>query len=246
MENHIVKRGYVITDARDFSEEKLKILKIAQKDIFYLIDHGYPVKSASTFVGNHYVLSQRQRLALARATCPSETLEIRRNKIITNSFANKTVSIDGLNIIITLEVALSGSTLIQCMDGTIRDLAGLRGTYRLIDKTDAAIRLIAQQLVDMKIEKAIFYLDSPVSNTGKLKARIYQLFEQYPIEIDVQLVDNADVILEMKSYVITSDSIILNKCTSWINLIPLISEKYLIQLAYTDLSGRELHINERP
>lgn len=40
----------------------------------------------------------------------------------------RTVYIDGFNTIITLEIALCQSLLLQCMDGTIRDLAGLRGT----------------------------------------------------------------------------------------------------------------------
>ena len=58
------------------------------------------------------------------------------------------------------------------MDGTIRDLAGLRGTYKLIDKTDRAINLIGEYLQKLKIKKVVFYLDSPVSNSGRLKIRI--------------------------------------------------------------------------
>lgn len=56
------------------------------------------------------------------------------------------INIDGFNTVITLEVALSASLLLKCMDGTIRDLAGLRGTYCLIDKTDTAILLIGNIL----------------------------------------------------------------------------------------------------
>lgn len=44
------------------------------------------------------------------------------------------------------------------MDGTIRDLAGLRGTYRLIDKTQIAIILIGEMFGKNKVEKAILYL----------------------------------------------------------------------------------------
>lgn len=47
---------------------------------------------------------------------------------------------------ITLEVALSDSLLLKCMDGTIRDLVALRGTYRLIDKTKTAIMLVGKML----------------------------------------------------------------------------------------------------
>lgn len=240
MSDHIVKRGYVDSDVRDFNFEQLNILNKAQNDIFYLIEHGYPIKNASTFVGNHYLLTERQRLALTRATCTSKTLENRKIKKLVDNFEGKTVFIDGLNQIITLEVALSESTLIYCMDGTIRDLAGLRGTYRLIDKTDIAIQLIADQLKEMNIKKVIFYLDSPVSNTGKLKTKIYELLASYPFEVSVELVDNADVILETKDFVVTSDSIILNKCNSWINLIPIILDRQNSNTKLIDLTGKTL------
>jgi hypothetical protein len=112
------------------------------------------------------------------------------------------------------------------MDNTIRDLCGLRGTYRLIENTDVSIKLIGDELKDLRVSKAVFYLDSPVSNTGRLSQRIYELLEGYPFEVETELVPNADVILETKEHVITSDAIILNKCKSWINLVPNILYKH--------------------
>ena len=146
MDKKIVKRGYVTTDANEFNEESLIKLKEAQKDIYIFLNRGYHLKKVSTFVGNHYLLSERQRLSLVRTTCSKEELKLRKEKEITNLEENQTVYVDGFNLIITLEVALSNSTLIKCMDGTIRDLAGLRGTYKLIDKTDRAINLIGEYL----------------------------------------------------------------------------------------------------
>lgn len=218
MKNHFTKRGYVPTDRKEFGDESYDALIKAQKDIFYLIGRGYPMKSASTFVGNHYMLSERQRLALARATSAAETVALREGKRISDKLPNQSVYIDGLNLIITLEVALSGSLLIKCMDGTVRDMAGLRGTYRLIDKTDTAIYLIGNKLEEMDIAAAYFYLDSPVSNTGRLKQRIQELLEPCSFYTVTELVNNADIPLENSANVITSDSIILNRCRSWINL----------------------------
>lgn len=218
MKDNIVKRGYVPGDNKEFSNDNYALLLKAQKELFYLLNQGYPIKSASIFVGNHYMFSERQRLALVRATSSLETLQIRKGKCINDSLYGQTVHIDGLNLIITLEVALSGSILLQCMDNTIRDLAGLRGTYRLIDKTDIAINLIGRKLEELQIKKVNFYLDSPVSNTGRLKQRIMELLLGYSYEVQVELINNADVILEKLDNVITSDAIILNKCNSWINL----------------------------
>lgn len=231
-----VKRGYVFTDEKEFNNKNLELIKRAQEDIFMMIERGYPIKSISTFVGNHYLLSERQRLAIVRATSLSKDIEKRKNKLIEGNFRGKTVYIDGLNLIITLEVALSESTVIKCMDGTIRDLAGLRGTYKLIDKTDIAIGLIGEKLEEMKVSEAIFYLDSPVSNTGRLKMRMLELLSEYSYDVKVELVSNADIILETKSYVVTSDAIILNKCENWINLAYDIVSAKLPKLKYIDLS----------
>jgi hypothetical protein len=238
--NVIVKRGYVPSDTKEFNKDSLILLSRAQQDILYLLNRGYPMKNASTFVGNHYVLSERQRLALVRATSSTETLVFRKQKCLTEDFENQIVYVDALNIIITLEVALSDSTLLRCMDGSIRDLAGLRGTYRLIDKTDIAIRLIGEELKAMKVKKAVFYLDSPVSNTGRLKQRIQELLEQYTFEVTTELVNNADTILEKMDYVISSDAIILNKCVSWINFVYKITKTYLPETGYIDLSMQDM------
>lgn len=218
MENRMVRRGYVPSDQKAFDTSKLSLLKQAAEDIRLMINRGYSIKSVSTFVGNHYLLSERQRLALVRSISTDAALKVREAKRVRGKVKGETVYIDGLNLIITLEVFLSDSTLIQGMDGTIRDLAGLRGTYKLIDKTDIAIRLIGEALERLQVGKAKFYLDAPVSNTGRLKMRIIELLSSFEFELDVELVPNADVLLVKQENVITSDAIILDGCKSWINL----------------------------
>ena len=163
-------------------------------------------------------------------------LKLRKEKEITNLEENQTVYVDGFNLIITLEVALSNSTLIKCMDGTIRDLAGLRGTYKLIDKTDRAINLIGEYLQKLKIKKVVFYLDSPVSNSGRLKIRILELLDKYEYDVEVELVNNADVVLEKLKNVISSDSIIMEKCNGWINVAAKIIEENIEKCTCLDFS----------
>ena len=228
------RRGYVDTDEIEFSSESLVVLRKAQEEILWLMDRGYPIKNTVTFVGNHYMLSNRQRLALTRATSTTASIAARKNKEVF-SCDDQIISIDGLNLIITLEVALSGSILIKCMDGTIRDLAGLRGTYRLIDKTDNAITLIGRKLKSMNVAESVFYLDAPVSNTGRLKTRIFELLGHYDYGISVELINNPDAFLKSKAYVVTSDSIILNECASWINLAESIITESISSAKYIEL-----------
>ena len=232
----IVKRGYLHSDEKEFSNESVQKLYKAGHDLYYLLNQGYNIKGASVFVGNHYLLSERQRQALVRAISSDKNIGIRRDKEIKDNLDGSIVNIDGFNTIITLEVALSDSLLLKCMDGTFRDLAGLRGTYRLIDKTQLAIMFIGETLEKNKVGKAIFYLDAPVSNSGRLKERILELLNDFSFDVQVENINNVDSILETLDNVITSDAIILDKCKSWINLNKEIIESNIHNYSCIDFS----------
>lgn len=232
----ITRRGYVPTDEKEFKNKNLNKLYKATEDLLYLLNRGYKIKGASTFIGNHYLLSERQRLALVRGISKSEDIIKRKDKEITNLSNIETSHIDGFNTIITLEVALSNSLIIKSMDETIRDLAGLRGTYSVIDKTEIAIKLIGEFLLEHKIKKAIFYLDKPVSNSGRLKMKILDMLESLELKVEVENIDNVDGILKSKDNVVSSDAIILDNCISWINLNKYIIEEKIENNNYIDFS----------
>ena len=220
-----VRRGYVPNDIKAFNEEALQVLRNAGEDLYYLLNRHYKIKGASTLIGNHYLLSERQRLALVRAVSPEIDLEMRKEKECLEPIEE--VNIDGFNTIITLEVALSGSLLVRGMDGTIRDLAGLRGTYRIIDKTYLAVKYLFEALEEKGIKKAHIFLDAPVSNSGRLKQLLVESAEGYQVSVEVEVINEVDSVLSVKKGVISSDAIILNKCESWINLNAYIIEKKL-------------------
>jgi hypothetical protein len=134
-----------------------------------------------------------------------------------------------------LEVALSGSPILLGKDGDYRDLAGLRGTYRLIDKTNDALNLIGKTLSELNVPMVKFYLDSPVSNSGRLKSKILELSEQWGIPVEVELVPNVDTVLAGKERIVTGDSIILDVCKSWFNLSRKIIEDYIQDAWVIDL-----------
>ena len=109
----------------------------------------------------------------------------------------------------------------------------------MIDKTDTAIVLIRDKLKSMNVSGAVFYLDSPVSNTGRLKTRIFELLNDCGYTLSVELVNNVDKLLKDKAYVVTSDAIILNECVSWINLASDIISEHISEAKYIDF-GRYL------
>ena len=227
------KRGYTPEDERNFSPDAVERMRIATRHIQYLINEGYDLKQATVFVGNHFLLSERQRLAIMRSVAKDQDLAERKSKQLPLSeLKGKEVWIDGFNTVITLEVLLSDSLLFTCMDGTIRDLAALRGTYRLIPETTEAVRLMFDILQEASVGKVNILLDEPVSNSGRLKSLIAETAESKysssliaetaeqnkSFDLDIRILRDVDRTLYGKEGVITSDSIILDHCTSWFNL----------------------------
>ena len=222
------RRGFMPTDERDFGDKALPKLRKAAEEVYYLLNRNYPVTPITKFIGDHYQLSERQRLALARTISAKDKIIARKSREVQN-INDKVLYIDGFNVIIGLEIAFSNSMLFKCMDGTIRDLAGLRGTYRLIPQTNLAIEALLHSLDELKVKKAVIYLDKPISNSGRLKQCIYHFAEKTTFELDVELDDAVDALLKTKPLIASADSIILDECNEWFNLA-----KYIVDMQNED------------
>lgn len=226
--NKVSKRGFDENDKRWFSSSELVRLIKAKEEIEWLINRDYKIDPVVTFVGDRYQFSIRQRDALKRAVCTEEKNIIRQSKKLSlDKIKEGLINIDGFNLIIAIEVALSGGTLVIGSDGNMRDLAGLRGTYKIIDKTEEALKLIGKFFNKYNAQKIRFYLDSPVSNSGNLKYKILEYAKIWRIETEVELVKNADVVLEKLDRVVSSDAVIVDKCISYFNIARGIIEEYI-------------------
>ncbi len=100
------RRGYMPEDERNFTPSAIETMRTASRHIGFLINEGYDLKQAAAFVGNHFLLSERQRLAIVRSLAADEQLKNRKAK---EKKTGDEVWIDGFNTIITLEVLFSGS-----------------------------------------------------------------------------------------------------------------------------------------
>lgn len=215
-----VRRGYVTDDEKRFNAQNMEKISFCAYETAFLLERGYPLRSAVTISSNHRLLDERQRNAMARMTaCPCR-LSLRRAHQLDHLEAGCTVNIDAFNAVVIMETALSHSVLLKCMDGCIRDLSGLAGTYAIIKKTDQAIDLILKKLKEYEVYMAVFWIDAPVSNSGRLKTHIAERAEQLDFPIDLKMVRNADTELKKLDHVISGDSEIIEQCVSWYNLYP--------------------------
>lgn len=222
----VVRRGY-LPEYETYFKKELDKLKLASEDACYLLNRGYRVKTATMFVQQHYMLSEPQRLAIARSLATDKDIASRFDKKLCKADCKgKEVYIDGFNAIIPMESLVSNSPLFVCMDGAIRDMANLKGSYSIIDKTESAVRLVLEQLDKLGVAKAHIYLDKPISNSGRLKTLIRELSEEYKVEVDIELLNAVDKELYNKPCVISGDCVVLDECESWIPLYRWIVEDY--------------------
>jgi hypothetical protein len=212
-------RGPHPADLEDFKDTRLPALQDAVEDLSWLLTRDYARPSALELVGNRYQLTARQRNAVSRAACSDAERSERWLKQITAKNGPSELNLDGFNVLVTLEAALGGGVLIRCRDDCLRDLASVHGTYRKVDETVAALELAGAYLHVREVKRACWYLDQPVSNSGRLADIIRGLARERGWPWEVELVPDPDPLLAASPIpVASSDSHILNHVAAWYNL----------------------------
>jgi hypothetical protein len=232
-------RGAHPEDRRLFAGDNLPILRQAVADLSWLLTRGYAAASSIKLVGDRHSLTDRQRLAIARAACSDEHEEKRRATCLAvKDVEGEPLAIDGFNLIITIEAALSGGVLLACRDGCLRDLSSVHGSYRSVDETETAIQLIGEMLEPLQPGPATWFLDKPVSNSGRLAERIRVASGRRGWQWDVKVVMNPDVAIASGEQVsISSDSIVLDRAARWMNFSRYLVGRHLPSAWVVDLSG---------
>jgi hypothetical protein len=213
-------RGAHPEDAALFASEAHERLRQAVADLSWLLSRGYAEPSALKVVGDHYNLTARQRTAVMRSSCSDAALADRLSREISAAgVTNRSLHIDGYNVLTTIEAALGGGVILHTRDTTFRDMASIHGSYRKVAETLPALELAGEALVELKIAMATWYLDQPVSNSGRLKTMMTDVAKSRGWRWDFQIVPDPDAILARSSEIVASaDSVILDRCRSWFSL----------------------------
>jgi len=213
-------RGPHPADEKLFAENKIGDLRAALRDFSLLLTKGYAEKSALKLVGDRFSLTERQRLAIMRSACSDQQLASRREREVKISkLAGQPIAIDGYNVLITIEAAMSGGVIFKGRDGCFRDLASIHGTYRKVTETIPAVQLIGDFLKEIGVTKALWLLDSPVSNSGRLKTLIGELAQKNDWNFEIRLLLSPDAELRKTELIVaSSDSVVLDGCKRWTNL----------------------------
>jgi hypothetical protein len=230
-------RGPHPADAKLFAPAAIANLKSALADFSLLLTKGYSERSALKLVCDRFSLTERQRLAIMRSACSDQQLMSRKQRQVKlTDLAGKPIAIDGYNVLITVEAAMSGAVIFKSRDGCLRDLASIHGTYRKVTETIPAVQLIGKFLKEHNVDNCLWLLDSPVSNSGRLKTLIGELAQKNNWNWEIKLLISPDAELAKTDMVVaSSDSAVLDRCKSWVNLARAIIEKKLAKVWYADL-----------
>lgn len=213
-------RGPHLHDPALFAEETIPQLRTATQDLAWLLSRGYAINSSLKIVGDRYELNSRQRTAVSRCCCSDRELARRQNhQVSVNDLQGEELWLDGYNVLTSLEAALAGGVILKSRDGCYRDMASMHGSYRKVAETIPAIEILGKFLEEWKIASCRWFLDKPVSNSGRLKTILREAAEEHGWNWAIELAADPDPLLaQCERIVATADSEILNQADRWVSL----------------------------
>lgn len=206
-------------------------------ELSWLLERGYPERSSLALVGNRHELVSRQRDAAGRAACTDSARAGRlARRIDPERAAGRALAIDGFNLLTTVESALGGGLVLRGRDGCLRDLASLRGTWRRVAETLPALELVRDRLDELCVEDCTWWLDRPVSNSGRLRGWLVETNPEWRVE----LVSDADAaVIAADALAVSADRGVLDRCGEWFDLASELVPDRTPGAWLVDLSGSE-------
>lgn len=205
-----------------FSPHALSVLTEAAADLHYLLSRRYRMESALRIVGDRHQLRKPQLQALLRTLSLAPTAPQRtRRRLNPPDLANRNLAVDGYNILITLETALSDGPLLRCADTCIRDISGVGARHRTTTKTHGALELAGDFLHKHNPASVLWLFDRPVSGSGRLAGRLRELAaaHNWPWESSTApSPDGALTRMSADTIICSSDAALLDRTTVWLDL----------------------------
>ena len=213
-------RGQHPQDSILFAPNQMPALRTAVAELAWLLSRGYAAASTLKLVGDRHELRQRQRELVLRATCTDAQRAARAaTRVGPQAVADMPVCIDGFNLLITIEAALSNGLVFKSRDGALRDISTVHGTYRSVEETQTALIAIGETLQAMRPSAVTWFFDQPVSNSGRLAQRL------------------RDLARAKEAILVSSDALILDHAQRWLALSECVLSAHAPQFVWLDFSS---------
>jgi hypothetical protein len=189
----------------------------AVEDYRLLVEKTYARTSALKLVGDRYQLTAVQRSMLYRGITSAVEASSRAAKR-TDTVAGLTLHIDALNVLYTVANYLYGRALFIATDGWLRDTGEAHGngnaglSVKRTSTIETAAAIVVDWLAEQRPSEIAFYVDEPVSLSGRLAARLRANLREAGLVGSAGTVRSADFVLKRAptGVVATSDSAIID------------------------------------
>ncbi|MGD9124158.1 MAG: DUF434 domain-containing protein [Desulfarculaceae bacterium] len=198
---------------RNLKSAQTKPLLEAARDARYLLGRGYSREVVLKLSGDRYGLDRDQRHLIRRGVFAPDEAQARRSRLLGLEQARgKEVAVDGHNVLITLETALSGGRLVRGDDGWVRDISSIGRNHRPGGLTWEAARLMLDALAGAGIAGVRVWLDAPLPKSGELAARLRNLMQELAMPGQAQAVPVPEQeLFKAQGPVATSDTAIIDR-----------------------------------
>lgn len=193
---------------------EIKREKLARivNDLRYLLDQEYPRQSAVDFVSNHYRLPLRERHLIARCVfSKKEAVEHHQKIVRAGAVRDKSLGVDGYNVVITLESILTGKQVVRCDDGFVRDLRAIFGKFKVSSITERAVGEFLNVVAKARPSKVVVFFDRQVSRSGELAGRVRHGLMELGLKGDSRAVGAVDFRLRGFDVVASSDRAVIKR-----------------------------------
>ncbi|MFZ5860154.1 MAG: DUF434 domain-containing protein [Spirochaetota bacterium] len=188
----------------------------AARDYRMLLDKEYPVDASLKLVGDRYRLSHNGRMMLYRGILPRSASQINLAKLVHASWEGAELGIDGYNVLFTLTNYLHGHPMFIATDGFLRDVGGAHGRIADHRGFERMAEVVAEMLSQLNLSKVTFFLDAPVSSSGKQAAFLREAFARCAVNAEVRLENGVDHFLACweGELIATADSAIIARTSA--------------------------------
>jgi hypothetical protein len=186
----------------------------ALQDYIFLLEKKYPEKTVLEMVATRYSLNHFERSMLYRGITRQETAERRKKKLITiEQLNNRTLHLDLFNVLFTIAAYLRGFPVYLANDGFIRDASESHGKGDWEVHLDKALILIEEHLPELKVQKAVIYLDNLLEFGLAIREKLVEMAKSKGPVTEIITDPSPDhLVREAKEGIIaTSDSTIIDK-----------------------------------
>lgn len=186
-------------------------LKKGAIDYLYLIDRNYSKKSVLKLVGDRYSLNGIERNILYRGVFKKNVVVEREKKLI-NRIENCRLYIDWYNEFYTVANYLLGKALFISNDAFLRDSGATHGNLKNEEIIDRTLDLIFTLFCDLNGVELFFFIDKPVSFSGKMAEIIKKQVSGNGLKGEIMVAKSPDYELKKQEVGVISsfDSVIID------------------------------------